>query len=129
MSLGVTLGVCISFLITFVLAAVLTWFALEGKVDEKTIGYTTMGILLVSTISGTLISAGKVQRRRMLVCCMTGAIYYMVLLGCTALFFGGNYRGIGVTGILILIGSLISGIWGLKADKRSNKRYKKYRTG
>lgn len=129
MPMGVTLGVSVSLLITIVLAAVLTWGAIEGKVAEKTIGYMTMGILLISSILGTLLSALKIQRRRMLVCCVTGGVYYLVLLGGTAVFFGGNYRGTGVTGGLVLLGSLISGLLSLNANKRRAGRYKKYRTG
>ena len=127
--IGVTSGVCVSLLITFVLAAALTWLALEGKVGEKTIGYIVMGILVISSALGTLLSAARIQRRRMFVCCLTGGIYYLVLLGSTAVFFGGNYRGIGVTGALILAGSLVSGVLGLNANRRGAKRYKKYRTG
>ena len=127
--IGVIQGVIASLSITCGISVVLTWLALGGKVDEKTIGYFVMGTLLISAVLGTLLSILRIQRRRMFVSCVTGGVYYLVLLGSTAVFFGGNYQGVGVTGLVVLIGCLISGILGQKANKHVPKRYKKYRTG
>ena len=127
MSVGVAMGTGVSLLITCVLSALLTLLALEGKIQENTIGYFSMGILLASSVLGALLSAVKVKRRWMLVCCMTGGIYYLLLLGSTAVFFGGNYQGVGVSGLLVLMGCSISGMLGLRKGRHGDKRYKKYR--
>lgn len=126
---GVTIGVCVSLSITLILAAMLTWIVSKGKVDENVVGYISVGILLFSAILGTLTSSVKIKRRRMLVCCETGALYFASLLAITAIFFGGNFRGIGVTAIVILIGSLIPGVLGGVTRNRDNRRYRKYGTG
>lgn len=127
MPVGVAMGTGASLLITCVLSALLTWSALEGKIAEKTIGYFVMGVLLIASALGALLSAVKVKRRWMLVCCITGCVYYLILLGSTAVFFGGSYKGVGVTGLMVLMGCLISGMLGLKKYKLRDKRFKKYR--
>lgn len=127
--IGVTAGICTSLLITFASSAALTWLALEGKVSDRMVGYIVMGILLVASVIGALFSAVRIQRRWILVSLLTGGLYYLILLVGTAVFFGGNYRGIGVTGVLVLVGSLIAGCLGLRSNGHRTKGYKKYRTG
>lgn len=127
--IGVTAGTSTSLLITFASSAALTWLALEGKVTDRMVGYILMGILLAASVIGALFSAVRIQRRWMLVSLLTGGLYYLILLVSTAVFFGGNYRGIGVTGVLVLVGSLIAGCLGLRANGHRTKGYKKYRTG
>lgn len=129
MPAGVALGAFVSLLMMFIFAAALTWFASIGKIDERQIGYISMGSLLLSTIAGTLVSAAKIKRRRMLVCCETGAIFFASLLAITAIFFGGKFRGIWVTAATILIGCLIPGILSGVTRNNSKRRYSKYGTG
>ena len=128
MPAGIALGVSVSMLLTSIFSAVLTWLMLEGRVSEKAIGYCILGVLIIATIMGALLSAIKVKRRWMLVCCATGVGYYLSLLACTALFFGGNYSGIGVTGVSVFVGSMVTGLLGLARTRNRNKRYKKYRS-
>ena len=123
---GVTLGVSVSLAITCALAAVSAWLVLKGKIGDHILGYTLMLILLISTVSGTLLAANKTKRRRMMVCCITGGTYYLLLLAITAVFFGSNYQGAGVTALLILAGSMASAMLGLKKCSKKERRYKKY---
>ena len=127
MPVGITLGVFLSLLVTVLLAALLTWLELAGQINENSIGYFSIGILLVASVLGPLLSAMKIKRRWMLVCCVTGILYYLTILGITALFFGGNYQGVGVSGLVILIGTLISGMLGLNRGRARDNHRKKYR--
>lgn len=127
MTFGIVLGTAVSLLITVLLAAILTWLCLEEKVDGDSLGYYVMCILLISSMFGAVLAAVRIKRRRMLVCIVTGAAYFMALLGITAVFFGGIYKGVGVTGILVMMGSAIAGMLGFVKSKRSDKHYKKYR--
>ena len=126
MPVGIAIGTCVSILITSVLAGVLTWLVLSGRTGDQLIGYISMGIILVASVSGSLLAAIKIKRRRMLVCCVTGAVYYASMLVSTAVFFGGNYRGIGVTGLLILVGSIISGMMDLTWSSGTMRKFNKY---
>lgn len=127
MPTGIAVGTITSLMITVVLAALLTWLALHGKISEDSLGYYIMGILALASFLGPVLSAGKIKRRRMLVCGITGAAYYAVLLLCTALMFGGQYKGLGVTALLVFGGSVVAGVLGLKKPGKQRSGYAKYR--
>jgi dolichol kinase len=57
----------------------------------------------------------------MFVCLISGMIYFCVLLSITALCFGGQYQGIGVTGLVVLCGSCCAGLMGLREKKQGRK--------
>lgn len=125
---GVALGASVSLLLTCMLAVLLTWQLLDGRIEEKILGYALMGIHLIASFAGSSFSAAKTKRRRMLVCCITGAVYFLIMIGITAVLFGGNYQGTGVTGVLVMLGSVASGMLGLTRSRHGQKRYKKYRS-
>lgn len=124
---GIIFGVLLSLVYTCALAAIVTGLVLNGKIEESIIGYFVMGILITGAALGSLLAAVKIKRRWMMVCLLTGAGFYLTLLISTAVFLGGNYRGLGVSGLLVLIGSLISGIAGLSRNKSRDKGYRKFR--
>lgn len=126
MPMGIVLGVVLSLAVTCVLAALLAWLVLSGRIDEKIIGYCTMGMLLLASIIGALVAAIRIKRRWMLVCCITGVAYFLCLLIINALFFGGCYQGVTVMGTLVMIGTLVAGMLGLRSAERGEKNYKKY---
>ena len=92
---------------------------------ENAVGYGAMIIILLSSISGAGIAVNKVKKRMLQVSALVGGLYYMMLLGATALFFGGKYQGMGVTALLILAGC---GVVVLIAGRgKKSKRYRKGR--
>ena len=111
---GVAIGVCLSLAVMLVGAAVLAWLVASESVGEEMIGYGAMLILFTASVSGSWLSSMKIKRLRVQVSLITGGIYYLVLLAITALFFGGRYQGMGVTGILVMLGSGTASILGLK---------------
>lgn len=128
MALGILIGVLASLLLTAGLAVLLTWLELNGKIAPKTIGFYVMGVLFIASDVGCWMATIKIQRRWMLVCSVTGAMYYMALLASTALFFGGNYRGTAVSAVAILLGSVAPAAVGLSVARRGGKSYRKYRS-
>ena len=128
MPIGIGIGTAVSAIATGILATALTWLVLKRKISETSIGYFVLGIILLSSVVGSLVAAVKIKRRWMFVCCLTGVMYYLILLASTAVFFGGNYRGIGVTGLAVLVGALTAGLGGLKKEGGHRKRFSKYQT-
>jgi putative membrane protein (TIGR04086 family) len=124
---GVAIGLVVSLIITGVLASILAWLVLGGKISENSLGYFVMGTLVIASVVGSMLSASKIKRRWVLVCCITGTAYYSVLLLCTALLFGGQFQGFGVTAIMVLGGSITAGLLGLKKPSKQRSGYKKYR--
>lgn len=124
MPAGLAIGGICSLLITVVLSAIVAKLTESEVIAQESIGYFVISILLISSVAGSLVSFRKIQRRRLVVCLISGLIYYCVLLSITAMCFGGQYQGVGVTGMAILCGSCCAGLMGLR-DKSGSRRGKR----
>ena len=120
---GVGLGVAVSMVITVAGAAVLAWLILSERMAQGAVGYGSMVILVLASLAGCLTACGAVRRRRMMVCGITGAGYYLGLL-MIALLFGGRFQGMGVTALMVLLGGAIAVILGLAGKGSGGRRYK-----
>ena len=99
------------------------------KAGENVIGYSAMIILMLSSISGTYVAQAVVKRRRQIVCAAASSAYFLSLLAINALFFGGQYQGIGATALVIAAGAGVMILMGLKGSTGHDKRIKKYGYG
>lgn len=86
-------------------------------------GYAVLVILILSAWAGAMVASGRVKRQRAMVCLLSGAAYFAALLLVTALFFGGQYSGVGETALLILCGSIL-GIFTGYPGKTGRKTHK-----
>lgn len=122
MPVGLALGLACSLSITCAGAGI--WAALTGRqtLDENTIGYCAMALILLSSVAGPSVAVRRIKRRRAFVCGISGALYFGALLSMTALFFGGQYQGVGVTALLILAGSVLVAMLGLRQGGNRRKR-------
>ena len=125
---GVALGAVLSLLVTLAGAMIVAALVNRETIEESAIGYGAMVILLLASLSGTWLAVNRVKRQRMIVCGLTGAAYYLSLLACTALFFGGQYTGMGVTALVILAGCGTVALMGLRGNGSGIKRQHKYRS-
>lgn len=90
-------------------------------IEEKNVGYAVMIILILGAFTGSKVSYIKIKRQKIVVSLLSGAVLYMILLSITALFFGGQYSGVGETGLLILCGSTLSTISNLNQNLTRKK--------
>ena len=111
---GLAVGALFSIGATLLLTAVLAKLVEGETVQQENIGYGVMVILTVSAFTGALVSFGRIKRQRLLVCGLSGLLYFAILMSMTALFFGGQYSSVGVTALLILLGSAVAALLGLK---------------
>lgn len=119
---GLAAGSMVSLLLTLVLCAVLAKLLDMEKIQWDSIGYGIMVMLLVSAVVGAEVACRRIKRQKLLVCVLTGIIYFCMLLGITALFFGGQYEAVGVTAILVLGSSLATGLLEIKEGKGKGRR-------
>ena len=92
---------------------------------ENAIGYSAMAVLLVSSFAGARTAYAKIKRRKLLSCLICGGAYYCVLLAMTALIFGGQYQGMGVTALLVAVGSMCAVMLELpKGQQRGGRKRK-----
>lgn len=127
MPLGFMAGLAVSMVITLILVGIIAQLVLGEKMAAEMIGYGSMATLLLSSAAGAWVAAKAVKHRWMVVCLGTGAVYYLTLLACTALFFGGQYEGVGVTLLVVLAGSGAVGLLGLKGESSTAKKRRKRR--
>lgn len=120
---GLAVGAGVSLGVTLLMAAVLAKLVDAERMAWENIGYGIMVLLLAASFAGAMVSFGKIKRQRMLVCGLSGVIYFAMLLAITALFFGGQYSAVGVTALLVLAGSGTAALLGLRQG-RGGKRKK-----
>lgn len=119
---GIGIAATVSMLITLLTCCILAWLVVTERVGENAIGYCAMMILLVSSFVGAVIAAVKIKHRKMMVCVLSGCAYFLCLLACTALFFGGQYHGVGVSALLILAGSVAAALTDMRKGGSFNKK-------
>ena len=101
---GLALGAGVSMGVTVLGSAVAAWMILGGVMPQEWVGYCAMVILLAGAVSGAAAAVNATKRLRGQVGLASGGLYFLCLLGMTALFFGGQYRGMGVTALMVFCG-------------------------
>lgn len=124
---GLLMGVGTSLLVTLSISAWIANLVLNEKLAEVWIGYGATATILVSSWIGALISAATIKRRWAMICGVNGVIYFLALLSITALFFGGQYEGMGVTLLLVLCGTGVAVLMGAKRGVGQGRKKRKYR--
>lgn len=123
---GVGIGVAAALGWTMLWAGILAKLISMETLPEEAVGYGAMIILLSSAFLGAMLAYGKIKSKRLQAGLLTGAGYYLSLLAMTAMFFGGQYTGMGVTGLLVFAGSGTAVLIGVGPKKgRKLKRYQK----
>lgn len=125
---GLLYGNLISLLVTMVLSVLLAFLLDHEKIKWDVIGYGILFTILISSYVGSKASHRKIKRQQLLVCSMSGLLYWGTLLLITALFFGGKYEAVGVTGLLVAGGSVCAGITGNRNKKYIKQHPKQIRS-
>lgn len=113
------IGVSISLGLTLILSAILAKLISIEKVEWERAGYWIMVILLTASAVGTKATCVMIKRRKAMSCLIAGALYWLGLLIIAALFYGGQYTGIGVSGMIILCGCAVVCLLELRAGRGS----------
>ena len=119
------IGALISMGITIACTAVSAALVSAGTVPENAISCVGMIILLLGSFGGAAMGARNMQEKRLYFCVGTGAVYFAILLAITALFFEGQYTGVGLTAVTVLAGTMIAALLGGGKGKQRNLRRSK----
>ena len=126
---GIGIGVAVAVVLSLTGAALTAWLLDSGSMPQDGIGYGAMMILLLSAAAGSWTAISAVKHNRLAVGMATGGVYLALLLGMTALFFGGAYQGVAPTILLVLAGSMAAALIGNGAGGNRISRRHKTRTG
>ena len=125
---GLAIGAVVSVFVTVLICAIGAHMISREILPQNQIGYCAIGALMAATIAGGAVASGKIKRKKMMVCLLSGLVYFCILLALTALLFGGQYQGIGATLITVAIGSVASGLLvNTERRKKTRPRRKKIR--
>lgn len=127
MPLGLAIGWAMSMGATLCGAMLAGALINSGHLTEAAIGYASILIVLTSSALGTAMAVVKIKRRRAYVCALSGVLYYTTLLAVTALFFDGQYAGMGVTALLVIAGSGCIVLMGLRGEKNRHSVKRRHR--
>ena len=122
---GIGIGWGTSIAITILGAAVSSWLLVCEKIGESNLGYVIAILLLVSSAVGALVASSVIRQKRILVCLISGSMYFLSMLGINALFFQGVYSGVGESALLILGGSFSVALLGLNNGKKPKRKKRK----
>ena len=125
MPTGLLTGLGVSLAVTILLAVVAAKLIDMEWIGEKDIGYCAMVILMAAPFCGARLSQKKIKRQRLMVCAMSGGLYFLSLLGITALFFGGQYEAVGVTFLLVAGGCTLTLLVGEGNNSPGKRKRKK----
>ena len=107
----------------------MAWMLSGEMMPMSMLGYGIMGMLLVSSFVGSMVSAGVIKRRRLFVCLTHGGLYLASLLLINGLFFGGEITGVVPTALLLGGGVGAAALVGLRQPGLVRRRNIKRRTG
>lgn len=117
---GLTIGLIISLSLTLAITGILAKLVNAEKLPWEKIGYGIMLQLFLSTVLGAIAASRAVKRRSFLVCVVSGGLYWISLVGITAMFFGGQYHGFGVTTAVVLGSATAMGFWEARRKDRKS---------
>ena len=118
---GIGIGLAVSIVITLLAAGVLAYLISNETLQESAIGAGALIIQLISTAGGGITAYSLIKRQRVLVCGILALCYFLVLLGMTALIFGGQYRGVGSAILAVLGGGILAVLPGIIAGSKTRK--------
>lgn len=122
---GLAAGAVVSLVITLAGSVLSGILVSKEMIGESAIGYCALGILLLSSSLGAATAIGRIKHRKLMVCAMSGTLYYGMLLAMTALFFGGQYQGMGVTALAVFCGCMIVVLLGMRQGRgHASRRHK-----
>lgn len=122
---GLALALGISMGITLFGSLIIAILLDSQTIQESGVGYGSMLLLLLSSAAGAFIAANTIKRQMLPMCMLSGLCYYATLLAITALLFGGQYQGMGVTALVVMAGCCVTALALVKGKGTGTKVHRK----
>ncbi len=119
------LGLLCSWLLTLVLTAIIAVMLDKQTIEETHLAPAAVISMLLATITGALVAAKRAGKARLIVSLVSGGIYFLSLLGCNLLFFGGAYQGVLPAMLCAVGGSVTVGLLEIRQKGQSLKHMKR----
>lgn len=120
---GLAIGAITAIGATLAFAAGITKLIDAQIMRWDSIGYGISVLIIGASFLGALTACVRIKRRYALVCLTEGLVYFGSLLSISALFFGGQYEGVFVTGGLVAAGSGCAYLLKLSQNREGNRSF------
>ena len=120
---SIFIGIGVGLVVTLLCTVIIAYLVSSGKMGQTAIEVMRYPVILIGTAAGAFSAAGILKINRVLVSSITAAGYFLVLLLCNVLAFGGEFSGFWITFLMVLIGLGIS-LLPLMHKKGSKRKYK-----
>ena len=120
--MGVALGAVGSVVVSGAGAALVAALVAGERLSQEGIRTAAIAVQFLSAGVGAVLSVGSVKQKKLPVALLTGGSYLVLLLSLTALFFGGQYQGVGYGALAILVGAILPPVLTLGGEKRGKHR-------
>ena len=120
--MGIGLGLLICAIMTIAGTAAISHLTLTERIGEQSIGIWSKVVLFLAVLIGAWSAVTATKQKRLQVCLITGGIYSLLLLSATAMFFGGRYRGVGISLLVVLAASAFVAFMPVKIKHNPKRR-------
>lgn len=120
--IGMAIAAAVSMLTTLILSITIAYLLHTEKISWKQSGYWIMCMLFAASFIGGKCAYAAIKRQRLTVSIMAGVLYWGLLLCITALFFGGNFDAVWVTGAIIGAGCGTAALFQVPIEKKHRKK-------
>lgn len=107
MGAGLLLGTLLSIAMLLSELGVLAELIEKEIITYSSMGYGILFSIVAAAFAGSALSVGLIRRRVLLAVSAHALLLWGTLLCITALFFGGQYCAVDVTGLLVMCGSVL----------------------
>ena len=118
---AVALGVAISMAVMLLGALLMAYLVLKGSISMDALGIAAAVVLAIASALGSWCASILNAEKRFLVTALTALVFFLMLLGITAVFFDGMYSGLCFTALVILAGAGVTLLPKLQKNPRKNK--------
>ena len=121
---AVGIGLGAAWILT-ILGAVVMTFALAGEtISIDSMGFGIVVILFVSTFAASMVATWYAKGKKMQISLITAGVYFLTLLAMNAIFFGGEYRGVGVYLLVVILSGAVAAFVGMGGGKSRKHKIK-----
>ncbi len=124
---ALTLGLLVNILVTVFIAVVLAFMVVGEKIGPDAVVYGRVIGTVMAALAGCALATKLYGKQILLISFLSGALYMFCLLAMTAIFFGGQYKGM-IAGAIAVFGACSATVLlqmrGSQGRKRPRIRYK-----
>lgn len=121
---ALVIGVLAGIIVTLIGTSLLAYLIGNETLDIHSVNPGCIVIHFLGSGAVGLVSYGFLKRQRIIVCALSALCYFLLQLGMTAMFFGGQYQGIGGSVLAIIGGGVLAVLPGFISRGSGGKRLK-----